>query len=48
MNWDRIEGNWEQFAGNAKAQWGKLSDDPLEVVDEVVVLLRILSGRRPL
>jgi len=29
MNWDRIEGNWKQFTGKAKEQWGKLTDDDL-------------------
>jgi uncharacterized protein YjbJ (UPF0337 family) len=33
MNWDRIEGNWKQFKGKAKEQWGKLTDDDLDVVD---------------
>jgi uncharacterized protein YjbJ (UPF0337 family) len=32
MNWDRIEGNWKQIKGRAKAQWGKLTDDDLDVV----------------
>ncbi len=32
MNWDRIEGNWKQVTGRAKAQWGKLTDDELDVV----------------
>ena len=32
MNWDRIEGNWKQFKGSAKAQWGKLTDDHLDVL----------------
>ena len=32
MNWDRIEGNWMQFKGKAKEQWGKLTDDDLDVV----------------
>lgn len=32
MNWDRIEGNWKQAAGKIKEQWGKLTDDDLEVV----------------
>ncbi len=32
MNWDRIEGNWKQFKGNAKVQWGKLTDDQLDVI----------------
>ena len=31
MNWDRIEGNWKQFKGSAKVQWGKLTDDQLDV-----------------
>jgi uncharacterized protein YjbJ (UPF0337 family) len=29
MNWDRIEGNWTQFTGRMKEQWGKLTDDDL-------------------
>lgn len=32
MNWDRIEGNWKQFTGNVKEQWGKLTDDDLTYV----------------
>ena len=32
MNWDRIQGNWKQVTGQVKAQWGKLTDDDLEVV----------------
>ncbi|MGB7479337.1 MAG: CsbD family protein [Burkholderiaceae bacterium] len=32
MNWDIIEGNWKQFKGRAKEQWGKLTDDTLDVV----------------
>ena len=27
MNWDRIEGNWKQFAGKVKENWGDLTDD---------------------
>ena len=30
MNWDRIEGNWKQFRGKVKEQWGKLTDDDLD------------------
>jgi uncharacterized protein YjbJ (UPF0337 family) len=29
MNWQQIEGNWKQFAGGVKEQWGKLTDDEL-------------------
>lgn len=31
MNWDRIEGNWKQYKGSVKQQWGKLTDDQLDV-----------------
>ena len=32
MNWDRIEGNWKQYTGMVKSQWGKLTDDQLTQV----------------
>lgn len=32
MNWDIIEGNWKQFRGKVNAQWGKLTDDHLDVI----------------
>lgn len=32
MNWDIIEGKWDQYKGKAKVQWGKLTDDELDVV----------------
>lgn len=31
MNWDIVEGNWKQLKGSAKEQWGKLTDDDLDV-----------------
>jgi len=33
MNWDIVKGNWKQFRGEVKAQWGKLTDDHLDVID---------------
>jgi uncharacterized protein YjbJ (UPF0337 family) len=30
MNWDTIEGNWKQFKGKIRQQWGKLTDDDLD------------------
>ena len=33
MNEDRIEGNWKQFKGKVKEQWGKLTDDDLDVIE---------------
>ncbi len=32
MNWDTVEGNWKQFQGKVKTQWGKLTDDHLDVI----------------
>lgn len=32
MNWDIIKGNWGQYKGQVKAQWGKLTDDHLDVI----------------
>jgi uncharacterized protein YjbJ (UPF0337 family) len=33
MNWDRIEGNWKQFSGKVKEQWGKLTDDDITQIN---------------
>jgi len=33
MNRDILEGNWTQFKGEAKKQWGKLTDDDLDVAE---------------
>lgn len=32
MNWNIAEGNWKQFKGKVKAQWGELTDDQLDVI----------------
>ena len=32
MNWDRVEGNWKQLKGRVKEQWGKLTDDELDII----------------
>jgi uncharacterized protein YjbJ (UPF0337 family) len=32
MNQDQIEGNWMQFKGKVKEQWGKLTDDDLDII----------------
>jgi uncharacterized protein YjbJ (UPF0337 family) len=32
MNSDKIEGNWKQVKGKIKEQWGKLTDDDLDVI----------------
>ena len=30
MNWDQIEGKWEQYKGSAREHWGKLTDDEVQ------------------
>ena len=32
MNQDTFEGNWKQLKGKAKEEWGKLTDDDLDVI----------------
>ncbi|MFO0614122.1 MAG: CsbD family protein [Polyangiaceae bacterium] len=27
MNWDRIEGKWDEFKGQVRSKWAKLTDD---------------------
>ena len=48
MNEDRIEGNWKQFKGKVKEQWGKLTDDDLDVIagkrDQLVGRLQERAG----
>ncbi len=49
MNWDEIEGNWVEFKGRVKEQWGKLTDDDLAVIkgnrDRLAGRLQQLYGR---
>lgn len=30
VNWDQIQGNWKQMKGEARKQWGKLTDDDID------------------
>jgi len=32
MNWDTIKGQWKQMKGEARRQWGKLTDDDWEQI----------------
>jgi uncharacterized protein YjbJ (UPF0337 family) len=32
MNWDQIEGKWQQMKGMARQKWAKLTDDDLEYI----------------
>lgn len=33
MDWNRVEGSWKQIKGKIKEQWGKLTDDDLDVIN---------------
>jgi uncharacterized protein YjbJ (UPF0337 family) len=50
MNWDIVEGKWNQFKGSLRSQWGKLTDDDIETVggkkDKFVGLLQERYGKR--
>ena len=30
MNWQQVEGQWDQVKGKVRTQWGRLTDDDLE------------------
>ena len=32
MNKDTIEGNWKQLKGKVQQQWGKLTNDDIDVI----------------
>jgi uncharacterized protein YjbJ (UPF0337 family) len=33
MNWDIVKGQWKQFRGKVKENWGKLTDDDLDRIE---------------
>ena len=33
MNKDQIAGNWKQVKGELRAQWGKLTDDDIAIIN---------------
>jgi uncharacterized protein YjbJ (UPF0337 family) len=49
MNEDTIKGNWKELKGKAREQWGKLTDDDLDVVagkrDQMVGKIQQAYGR---
>jgi uncharacterized protein YjbJ (UPF0337 family) len=32
MNWDQVKGNWKQFQGKVRENWGKLTHDDIDVI----------------
>jgi len=33
MNTDILKGNWKQFRGEVQKQWGKLTNDDMDVIE---------------
>ncbi|KGJ16174.1 CsbD family protein [Paracoccus panacisoli] len=33
MNWDIIQGKWDQLKGSVKEQWGDLTDDEITQIE---------------
>lgn len=33
MNWDQIEGKWEQVKGQVKEKWGKFTNDDMTIIE---------------
>jgi uncharacterized protein YjbJ (UPF0337 family) len=48
MNWDHIEGKWQQLRGSIREQWGKLTDDDVDVIagkrDQLIGVLQQRYG----
>jgi uncharacterized protein YjbJ (UPF0337 family) len=32
MGWDEIESSWNELKGDVKRQWGKLTDEDIELI----------------
>lgn len=49
MNWDEIAGNWKQFKGKAREQWGRITDDEYDKVagkrDQMIGLVQQKYGQ---
>jgi uncharacterized protein YjbJ (UPF0337 family) len=49
MNKQIVEGNWMQLKGKVREQWGKLTDDDMDVIagkrDQLIGRLKELYGK---
>ena len=43
MNSDYLEGNWNQLKGRVRRQWGKLTDDEIDIIrgDQEILIGKI-------
>jgi uncharacterized protein YjbJ (UPF0337 family) len=48
MNWDKIEGEWDQMKGMVKEKWAKLTDDDVKLIggkkDKLIGVLKERYG----
>lgn len=48
MNWEQVQGGWNQVKGKAKQMWGDLTDDELDTIagkrDELIGRLQVKYG----
>jgi uncharacterized protein YjbJ (UPF0337 family) len=48
MNWDQIEGKWNQMKGRLREKWGNLTEDDLEMIagkrDQLIGRLQVRYG----
>lgn len=33
MNWETVQGNWKEFRGRVREQWGRLTNDEVDVIE---------------
>ena len=49
MNWDQIKGNWAQFTGRIREEWGELTDDEVQEAkgdrDKLIGLIQEKYGK---
>jgi uncharacterized protein YjbJ (UPF0337 family) len=49
MQWDTIEGKWQELRGRLREQWGKLTNDDIDVIagkrDQLVGILQQRYGK---
>ena len=50
MNWDQVEGKWDQMVGSMRTKWGKLTDDDWQAIkgrkEELVGRLQERYGKK--
>ena len=43
MNWEQIQSKWQDYKGQVKQRWAKLTDDDLTVVPERKLAALVLA-----